>query len=96
MINQVICRSGGTVATLQSIGAAGLGVAGTSAAMGGGALVGSSIVGSTAACVLKSDHATVSADDDCGQEVENRPFAGWRNWPCTVDQMFLDKANPSL
>ncbi len=46
--------AGGTVATLQSIGAVGLGVAGTSAAIGAGATLGVSAVGiSAAACIFR-------------------------------------------
>ena len=74
--------AGGTVATLQSIGAAGLGVAGTtSVAIGGGALVGGSIAGANS--VLSSDgSANNNTEIVSSDEVKsaNRPFAGWKGW----------------
>jgi len=57
--------AGGTVATLQSIGAAGLGVAGTTASMSGGALVGGGIAAETSKVVSK-DKDSKHDDDDNG------------------------------
>ena len=70
--------AGGTVATLQSIGAAGLGCAGTLGAMGGGSVIGATAVGIT---------AIVTAQGNCTNEQGgkkrtklNRPFCNWTSW----------------
>jgi hypothetical protein len=77
--------AGGLVATLQSIGAAGLGVAGTSAAMGGGALVGTAGLKITAAVVGGKDgKAEASAQEpeelEFDDEISRLPLAAWRSW----------------
>jgi hypothetical protein len=71
---------GGTVATLQTIGALGLGVTGTSGAMAGGAVIGSAVVGAAGELVLRSkDRATPSSlvDSSSGHCL---PLASWRYW----------------
>eukprot|EP00339_Tiarina_fusa_P013373 CAMPEP_0117010868 /NCGR_PEP_ID=MMETSP0472-20121206/9471_1 /TAXON_ID=693140 ORGANISM="Tiarina fusus, Strain LIS" /NCGR_SAMPLE_ID=MMETSP0472 /ASSEMBLY_ACC=CAM_ASM_000603 /LENGTH=692 /DNA_ID=CAMNT_0004713513 /DNA_START=114 /DNA_END=2192 /DNA_ORIENTATION=+ len=77
--------AGGLVATLQSIGAAGLGVAGTTAAMGGGALLGSAGLGITAAVVGgKDDQDGISAQEpdelEFNSELSRLPLCAWRSW----------------
>jgi hypothetical protein len=88
--------AGGTVAILQSIGAAGLGATGTSMAMGGGALFGGALVGAANATVLRQQspggNFTIRSNNGEGEVEEdgivadetaviiNRPFAGWRQW----------------
>jgi hypothetical protein len=80
--------AGGTVATLQSVGAAGLGVMGTTAALGGGAVVGGTIFGTTAALTHRHQTQTV-INGTRAEETElggrdtrtmNRPFAAWKSW----------------
>ena len=69
---------GGTVATLQSIGAAGLGVAGTAASMSAGAVVGASTLGISAAASKGRSpmgESTVATATDY-----NRPFCAWKSW----------------
>ena len=50
-----VIAAGGTVATLQSIGAAGLGFAGTTMAASGGALAGGIVGGSTASALVRNN-----------------------------------------
>jgi hypothetical protein len=82
-------EAGGTIATLQSIGAAGLGAMGTSAALGGGAVVGGTIFGTTAAVthrqqVHSAEDGTCAVDEkgtiNSGEATMNRPFASWKEW----------------
>lgn len=78
-----LIAAGGTVATLQSIGAAGLGMAGTSAALGAGAAIGASAVGISAAVPSSSEgQYSDAAVKSCGaiQHSEKRPFCNWRYW----------------
>ena len=83
MASEGIVAAGGTVATLQSIGAAGLGFAGTTAALGGGAVVGGMVVGSTTAMVgagaSKTENMTAFGEDALLVST-NRPLCAWRSW----------------
>lgn len=79
--------AGGLVATLQSIGAAGLGVAGTSAALGTGGAIGGILSGKVVkgSGMLGSLSDTVSASNGVEQSefknhYSNRPFCSWRSW----------------
>mmetsp|Transcript_14012 Transcript_14012/g.21279 ORF Transcript_14012/g.21279 Transcript_14012/m.21279 type:complete len:552 (+) Transcript_14012:79-1734(+) len=74
--------AGGTVATLQSIGAAGLGIAGTSAALGAGATFGATALGISAAVPSNGPSSKdVAVDNSGGMKVsDKRPFCNWRNW----------------
>eukprot|EP00521_Asterionellopsis_glacialis_P006223 CAMPEP_0195284088 /NCGR_PEP_ID=MMETSP0707-20130614/2418_1 /TAXON_ID=33640 /ORGANISM="Asterionellopsis glacialis, Strain CCMP134" /LENGTH=378 /DNA_ID=CAMNT_0040343383 /DNA_START=681 /DNA_END=1817 /DNA_ORIENTATION=+ len=75
--------AGGTVATLQSIGAAGLGIVGISASVGAGALIGASAVGIV---VPDNDMKNKGMETSCPTTDEpikilhNRPFCEWRKW----------------
>eukprot|EP00549_Striatella_unipunctata_P012758 CAMPEP_0118725372 /NCGR_PEP_ID=MMETSP0800-20121206/33104_1 /TAXON_ID=210618 ORGANISM="Striatella unipunctata, Strain CCMP2910" /NCGR_SAMPLE_ID=MMETSP0800 /ASSEMBLY_ACC=CAM_ASM_000638 /LENGTH=207 /DNA_ID=CAMNT_0006634065 /DNA_START=136 /DNA_END=759 /DNA_ORIENTATION=- len=75
--------AGGLVATLQSVGAAGLGVAGVAAAAGTGAGVG---LAAGVSVVSKGAVGTLHRSDDEGQnkttlEPENHlPLCSWRQW----------------
>ena len=75
--------AGGTVATLQSIGAAGLGLVGTSAAVGSGAVVGGSISAAVAAgsgAFSPSSGAAPQETDSDELMTPNRSFCAWRSW----------------
>jgi len=75
--------AGGTVATLQSIGAAGLSAVGTSVAAGAGAATVGAVVGTTSAprsTAGKNGQNTTGANPDVDRRLANRPFAGWRDW----------------
>lgn len=75
--------AGGTVATLQSIGAVGLGLSGTCAAMGAGSALGGAVIGATGLLGWNDvgSHSGHNADsDEVNTEHLNRPFAGWRDW----------------
>ena len=76
--------AGGTVATLQSVGAVGLGVAGTSAALGAGATIGASAVGISAAVSSNgpsSEDVAAKYTGSMKEEISHkRPFCNWRNW----------------
>lgn len=72
-----VVTAGGVVATLQSVGVAGLGVAGTTAAIGSGALVGTTIVGATAERTLNVTDVTPNENVVV---CSNRPFCGWKSW----------------
>jgi hypothetical protein len=71
--------TGGTVATLQSIGAVGLGWVGTSVTVGAGAAMG---VGATAAVAGGEGEDTTNgtATENNDPRHPNRPFAGWKDW----------------
>ena len=75
--------TGGTVAMLQSIGAAGLGFAGTTMAVSGGALAGGLVGGSTASALVRNNdnrsQATLQQEEDAVNDV-CRPLASWRFW----------------
>jgi hypothetical protein len=76
--------AGGTVATLQSIGAAGLGFAGTTMAVSGGALTGGLIGGSTASALVRDNEnrpqATLQQEEEDSVNDVCRPLASWRFW----------------
>ena len=85
--------AGGGVATLQSIGAAGLGAGGIAASCGVGTLVGGTLAGATVGGVHylrgKEEVAgkgtkTVEGSKDEGEVAFNsvvfRPFCSWREW----------------
>ena len=69
--------AGGTVATLQSIGAAGLGIGGTIASMCAGGVVGVVAIG-LPTLAPKNCNSTKEG----GKQVTglNRPFCNWRAW----------------
>lgn len=70
--------AGGTVATLQSIGAAGLGLGGTLAAMGaGGGVVGAAAFGSVAAANKQKNKFGGSSET---VSETSRPFCDWQSW----------------
>lgn len=71
--------AGGTVATLQSIGAVGLGFAGTSAAAGAGAAAAGAAVRASSAPGTNGQNTT-GANSAAERRIANRPFAGWRDW----------------
>jgi len=73
-----VIAAGGTVATLQSIGAAGLGLAGTTAAMGAGAVVGASAIGISAAA--SGGRTSMGESTAATNSGGNRPFCDWRSW----------------
>lgn len=70
---------GGTVATLQSIGAAGLGIAGTSAAVGAGAVVGASAIGISATVPSGGPSSSVEKSVVI-RPFDHRPICNWRSW----------------
>jgi hypothetical protein len=75
--------AGGTVAMLQSIGAAGLGFSGTTMAVSGGALAGGLVGGSTASALVRDNEnrsqATLQQEEDSVNDA-CRPLASWRFW----------------
>ena len=72
--------AGGTVATLQSIGAAGLGVLGTTSAVCGGVTLGAA----TSVGVVQSMHgldaSSSEVEADLGLVDQGLPLCSWRQW----------------
>jgi Interferon-induced 6-16 family len=72
--------AGGTVATLQSIGAVGLGVVGTTAAVGGGAVVGSGVSAAVIAGSGVMKNNSTAGASEASLSYVNRPFCAWTSW----------------
>mmetsp|Transcript_32392 Transcript_32392/g.37748 ORF Transcript_32392/g.37748 Transcript_32392/m.37748 type:complete len:234 (+) Transcript_32392:132-833(+) len=70
--------AGSTVATLQSIGAAGLGVVGTSVSLGAGAVTGASMLG--IAATIPSGSPVDVGGTQISRPNERLPFCNWRSW----------------
>lgn len=73
----------GTVATLQSVGAAGLGLAGTAAAAAGGGVLAGTVAGATGALENKGSSSVAALKEDGGAVLlpcRHRPLCAWRSW----------------